>query len=67
MSQRITSGTQCSLYDSVTGFAFGPVFENEAQAEAFLKFAAEEGFSDLRPLKDNTIDGMWADFHMQPE
>lgn len=66
MSQRITSGTECSLYDSVTGFAFGPVFANEAQAEAFLKFAAEEGFTDLRRLKDNTIESLWGDFFMQP-
>jgi len=31
-----------ALYDSVTGWAFGPVFAGEAEAESFLACCAED-------------------------
>ncbi len=36
MSVRTTHEHAVCLYDSVTGLAFGPVFEDESQADEFI-------------------------------
>jgi hypothetical protein len=55
MSIRTTdSDPKVALYDSVTGFAFGPVFEDSDDANAFLAWYRDDSpFSkDLRTLSD---------------
>lgn len=41
----------CVLVDSVTGLAFGPLFKDDVEAEAFLGALRREGI-DARELKD---------------
>ena len=47
MGVRITTSEKVSaLFDSVSGWAFGPTFETEDEAESFLNFTASG--DDLR-------------------
>lgn len=60
MSVRITSQEKVvALFDSVTGFAFGPTFEDEESADAFLAWLRERDGRDARVLSDREI----ADVH----
>lgn len=43
MSIQVTDSSHVSLYDSVTGLAFGPTFEDEEQALDYLRFCTEQG------------------------
>jgi hypothetical protein len=55
MGIRITTSEKVSaLFDSVTGWAFGPTFETEDEAESFLNFTASG--DDLRTLDDAELD-----------
>lgn len=48
MSVRITgSDGSVALYDSTTGVAFGPIFENEDQADEFLEWF-RKGYESAR-------------------
>jgi len=55
-----------ALYDSVTGYAFGPVIEDhewddgmsadaETLADGFLDWCRDQGHSDLRLISDGAI------------
>lgn len=49
MSVRVTaSEDKVALFDSVTGLAFGPVFEHLEEADGFLTFLEEIGERDPR-------------------
>jgi hypothetical protein len=65
---------QAALYDSVTGWAFGPVFDDSANvrddydppivdardlAERFLAHLAEIGWRDARRLEPETLNGAY--------
>lgn len=39
-----------ALVDENSGFAFGPTFKNEWEAEGFLEYLTEEGITDLPHL-----------------
>jgi hypothetical protein len=63
MGVRITEDREVALYDSVTGHAFGRVFENAALATDFLDwFEAQiesgeiEVQTDLRMYRDSDLD-----------
>lgn len=48
MSIRVSDESRVCLYDSVNGWAFGPVFESVEHAEDFQRWLAERfGFEDL--------------------
>jgi hypothetical protein len=64
MGVRITSQENVSaLFDSVSGVAFGPVFEDEFEAEEFLAWYAEQGRVDLRLLPGPEVERAVGDFH----
>lgn len=50
MGVRITDLETVALYDSTTGMAFGPTFERESEAEAFLAWLKEGGDEDARTV-----------------
>lgn len=56
-----------ALYDSVSGFAFGPVLDSEEEAETFLKLVEEETGTDPRALSDKTMERLFADFQKERE
>ncbi len=51
MGVRLTSTEgKCALYDSTTGLAFGPVFEDEYEAEGFLVYTDAAYGNDLASM-----------------
>lgn len=50
MGVRITDLETVALYDSTTGMAFGPTFERESEAEAFLAWLKEGDDIDARKI-----------------
>lgn len=59
MGIRTTSSEQVvALFDSGTGWAFGPVFDSEYAAEDFLDYTATG--SDLRGLTDPELKRLHA-------
>lgn len=51
MSVNLTrDGTRVAMWDTVTGFAFGPTFLTVEDADSFLAFARSRGVPDLRYL-----------------
>jgi len=46
------------LYDSVTEFAFGPLFEDEDEAEQFLRWLEAHDGRDARRLSDDDMINM---------
>jgi hypothetical protein len=56
-----------ALYDSVSGWAFGPIFTCEEDAEAFLEFAKTKDDRDLRRLTDNELAEIHSQFIDQRE
>jgi hypothetical protein len=66
MSVRLTSTEgKVALFDSVTEWAFGPVFDSVAQADDFLAFTAEG--QDLRTLSDRQLEQLLAAWHKAGE
>ncbi len=55
MSVRTTHSEACAMYDSVTGRAFGPVFESEENVDEFLDWL--EG--DPRGLSADKLDELY--------
>ena len=56
MGVRITSQEKVvALFDSVTGFAFGPTFQDEESADAFLVWLRDRDGRDARSLSDREI------------
>ena len=52
------------LFDSVTEWAFGPVFHSEEDAESFLEYAEALGVrdGDVRRLTNDQLTQMWDDY-----
>lgn len=53
---------QTCLFDSVTGWAFGPVADEDVLSE-FLKFCAETDAPDLRSLVPSQVAAYWEAFN----
>lgn len=64
MSQRISNNVEgeCCLYDSATGFAFGPLFPNPFIADQFVSYCEKAGYAygDIRALSDDAIENLWS-------
>lgn len=60
MGVRILAGTngQAALYCSTSGFAFGPIFENESLAQVFLWWLG----TDPRSLTDSLLEREYGKF-----
>lgn len=57
---RTTSGEgKVALFDSVSGFAFGPVFDSDEEIDAFLDYAREHEPRDLRALTDRQLTALY--------
>lgn len=58
MGVRTTSSEKVvALFDSVSGWAFGPVFHSEDEAEDFLEFTSNS--PDLRTLTDAQLEELY--------
>ena len=55
--------SRAALYDSVSGFAFGPTFESPEQAEDFLEYVAGEDGRDPRVLPSPLLEELHAAWH----
>lgn len=56
MGVRLTSGEKkVALFDSTSGFAFGPVFDNDGDAEDFLRHLARNGYQDARDVAPQAL------------
>lgn len=55
MGCRILSSPSACLYDSVTGWAFGPILDDEEDAENFLIFLKEKTETDPRMMSDQEL------------
>lgn len=59
MGVRTTSSeNKVALFDSVTGRAFGPVFDSNDDIESFLEYAETMGTEDLRCSTDDELETM---------
>ena len=68
MGVRITGREGVSaLYDSVSGFAFGIVFDSDEDVESFLEFSKREEPRDLRILKDSELKSLYSKWFSQKE
>jgi hypothetical protein len=61
MALRFVVGEVVALYDSVTDWAFGPIFHSEEAADRFLNWAEEQGVSDgdVRQLTNPQLVELW--------
>lgn len=57
MGVRTTSGEhKCAWFDSTSGIAFGPVFDDLDEADAFERFAMREAnVDDVRAVSSETL------------
>lgn len=55
MGTRVTNDTNVAIYDSVTGSAFGEVFESEDEAYDFLTYMNEQDGRDPRELEPDDL------------
>ena len=51
-----------AMYDSVTGWAFGPVFDSPDRADHFLDWLAENGHGDPRKYGSNVLEGLYKQY-----
>jgi hypothetical protein len=61
MGLRLTATEgKCALYDSVTDWAFGPVFDSPGEAEAFLRWTEAQGIEggDVRSLSMRELEAL---------
>jgi hypothetical protein len=62
MGTRVTSDEgKTALFDSVTGWAFGPTFDSPEAAASYLKYV-QEVYGDPRTLRLETLEqayGIW--------
>jgi hypothetical protein len=67
MGVRTTEGESVvALFDSVSGFAFGPTFGDADEAEAFVRFAEREtDGTDLRRMPDDELAALASRFHVE--
>lgn len=64
MGVRVTTTESVSaLFDSVSGFAFGPTFSTPERAEAFIEwYGAKHSARDLRQLSGNQLETLYAEW-----
>ena len=55
MSVRTTDSDHVAMYDSVTGRAFGPIFESEENLDEFIDWLED----DLRNLSPKNLDAQY--------
>lgn len=74
MGVRLTDGENVALYDSTTGWSFGPVFNGEEEAEHFLRWFRESGPMwakgdprKLDPIELQNFIGLWHKENHDPE
>ena len=70
MSVRLTGEEDApvALYDSVTGWAFGPTFPSLEAAREFLDWMDGRNVSDPRGVSPVEMHGLWEEFqneHME--
>jgi hypothetical protein len=64
MGCRILSSPAACLYDSVTDWCFGPIFDTEEDAEDFLEFLRTSGISkDPRIMSDQELSTHYSIFY----
>jgi hypothetical protein len=52
-----------ALYDTVTGWAFGPTFENPEQADDYVRFCeARPDVDDVRALSPGRLEDLHRDW-----
>lgn len=56
-----------AMYDSVSGWAFGPVFADREEAERFLEWAPTQTNVDLRAMPAEGLEQLFADFRASEE
>ena len=60
-TQNVNSDNErVALYDSVTDFAFGPVFRSAEDAKSFLNWTA--GGEDIRNWSDRRLETAWGEW-----
>lgn len=65
VDERANAGSdRVAMYDSVSGWAFGPVMDGEETADAFLAFCNQR-HGDPRSLTDVELGGAWSDFNRE--
>lgn len=59
-----TRESKVALFDSVTDWAFGPVFNTEDAAERFLLWAENHGVpdGDVRSLTNSRLYALWESY-----
>lgn len=64
MGVRITTDeNKAAIFDSVTGWAFGPVFDTAEDAEDFLKFFDANGIGpDPRAVSAKVLESAFGDW-----
>lgn len=68
MGIRITTEEdKVALFDSVTGLAFGQVFDSAVDAQAFLDYAEIRGVEDVRKLSDDAFNQLHDDWQRVDE
>lgn len=68
MSVRLTTQEdKVALFDSVSGYAFGPTFDSEGEAEDFVDFCADRQTTDLRALSDSEIGALHEEWQKDEE
>jgi len=68
MGIRLTSEEgKTALYDSVSGFAFGPVFDTEVEAAEFADYAESRLNKALNKMLHREIDEVYATWLMSME
>ena len=69
MGLRLTSAEGVTaMFDSVTGWAFGPVFEHEEDAEAFMGWARTQcQIEDLRSLSSADLFRLWEEYNREQQ
>jgi len=57
----VNDGKHVALYDTVTDWAFGPVFGSEEAAKRFLDWAESQGVKDgdVRALNNVNLSKLW--------
>jgi hypothetical protein len=53
------------MFDSVSGFAFGPLMDSEDEAELFIQHCREDHGKDPRSFSDAELSEIWANFAKQ--
>jgi hypothetical protein len=64
MSVRVTATEgKVALFDSVTNWAFGPVFDTEEDANNFLGWCERRGLEDVRLMSEQRLLWVYGQWH----